>query len=157
MTDTVTMPAPPTSRRLPARAAALVGSLILLRFGLTSWASLQLRVEELPSDILTFVVLFLAPVVCGEALAWWAWKGWSIPVQPRWMTAIRWGVAGGFLWTVAGTLLFIAYMRSVQGRDAGNLAFLPASLTAFVGFLIGFVVGWRRPQHGRDTAVAARR
>lgn len=90
------------------------------------------------------LVLVLLPLALGLGLAWWTISGWARNPEPRWSRAMRWGTAGGFLWIVAGVVLVIAWYGVVEGRDAG-LAPMFAFFTAPIGFVIGGLLGVRRP------------
>jgi len=101
-----------------------------------------------PTDILealpSVVLLVLLPLALGLALGWWTLIGWARVPESRWSRALRWGTAGGFLWIVASVVLIIAWYGVVEGRDAG-LAPMFAFFTAPIGFVIGGLLGVRRP------------
>lgn len=96
--------------------------------------------EALPGVAL----LVLVPLTLGLALGWWTVVGWARVPEPTWSRALRWGTAGGFLWIVAGVVLVIAWYGVVEGRDAG-LAPMFAYFSAPIGFVIGAILGTRRP------------
>ncbi len=138
-------PAPVGPRRMVARAFAA-----LMAAGTLSFAGSAVRQplpEEFPGRIAASALLVAAPAVVGVTLAWWAWRGWAADPQPRWATAVRWGTAGGVLWMVVGTLITRLVWKAAYG-DAGNLTGLIAGLTAPIGFLIGFGMGWSRRRGG---------
>jgi hypothetical protein len=131
-------------RRPFGRALHALAAVLIVQFAWASAPQLELRAGELLSDLFTIFVMLLAPLATALLLGWWAWTGWSLPRQPRLITATRWGVWAGFLWAFGGTALFAAWFVLVRGGELFNLAFLPAFMTAPLGFIIGFALGWRR-------------
>lgn len=136
-----TAPSPGTPRRLVVRSITALMAMSVLTF---AWSSVgQAWPDEFPGRIAALALLVAAPLLVGITLAWWAWRGWAADPQPRWATAVRWGTAGGVLWMVVGTLLTGLVWKVAYG-ETGNLVGLLAGLTAPIGFLIGFGMGWAR-------------
>jgi membrane protease YdiL (CAAX protease family) len=97
----------------------------------------------LAESAVAITALVIIPGTLGVVFVWWTWTGWKLDPQPRAMIAVAWGVAGGVVWTVLGTLLLALYQHFTLG-EVGNLVGLIPSLTAPVGFVVGAVVGWVR-------------
>ena len=90
-----------------------------------------------------FVLIVGIPGALALSLLWWAWRGWAISPEPRWIVAIRWGMAGAVLWSVAGTALIVCWFSLIMRQDAG-LAPIFGVFSAPIGFVIGAVIGVRR-------------
>jgi hypothetical protein len=133
---------------LPSRAFALFGALGLFSFASAGMKQLPIDSATLGEGVLGTVfataLMVLAPIAVALALIWWAWRGWQLHPQPRWITAVRWGFAGGLIWAIAGTIGYAAWLSWVQRTEVGNLVGLIPALTAPIGFVIGAVIGWLR-------------
>jgi membrane protease YdiL (CAAX protease family) len=97
----------------------------------------------LTESLIALAALVVVPGVLGVVFIWWAWTGWTLDPQPKAMVAVAWGVGGGVLWIIVGTLLLAAVQQATVG-DVGNLVGLIPALTAPVGFVIGTLFGWMR-------------
>jgi hypothetical protein len=140
----------PSGRRLPSRGFALWGGAMMAFFAVTAIGQLPVESattgEGIFASLVAGAAMVVIPICVGGLLIWWAFRGWRLDPQPRWMTAMRGGLAGGVLWAIGGTLGYAAWLTWVEGVAVGNLVGLIPSMTAPVGFILGAIAGWWRPR-----------
>lgn len=136
MTDTQNV-----SPRIASRASATVLAASLLFFLANVLPQVNRQDDaSLVGRIPAVVLLVAIPGGLAASLLWWAWRGWAVSPEPRWIIAIRWGMAGAAAWAFLGTLGIVAWYSLVVQSDAGLLPIV-AFLSSPVGFVIGAVAG----------------
>jgi hypothetical protein len=136
--------AAPSSPRYGARAIAALFALGLLSVATGGFQEVSRQDNaSLVGRGPAFVLVCGIPAALALSLLWWAWRGWALSPEPRWIVAIRWGMAGAVLWSVSGTAAIVGWFSLILHRDAGLLPIV-AFLSAPIGFVIGAVWGVRR-------------
>ena len=133
-----------TERHLIARGIAVWAALALASFTLSFADAVFTPGAQSSESLLAGIALILVPATLSAIFAWWAWRGWALEPQPKWVVAARWGVFGGMMWAVTFTLVLAAWQVWVRGLEVGNLVGLPGFLTAPAGFVLGAIAGWVR-------------
>lgn len=131
-----------------ARALAVAFAASLLFFVVNVLG--QVRTQDdasLVGRVPAMILVIAIPGGLAASLLWWAWRGWQLSPEPRWIVAIRWGMVGSSLWTVCGVFGVLAWFSLVEHRDAGLMPIM-AFLTAPVGFVIGAIAGVVRGRRG---------
>jgi hypothetical protein len=128
-------------QRVISRGSAAVLAASLLFF-LANGVPQVLRQDDasLVGRIPAMVFLIAVPGGLAASLLWWAWRGWAIDPEPRWIVAIRWGMAGATMWAFLGTLGILAWFSLIVRGDAGLMPIV-AFMSSPVGFVIGAVAG----------------
>jgi hypothetical protein len=131
-----------SERHLVARGIAVWAAISLGGFAASLGSAVFTPGAQPSESLLAALALIIVPAALAVVFAWWAWQGWALTPQPKWVVAARWGVFGGMMWAVSVTLFLAAWQVWVRGLEPGNLVGLPGFLTAPAGFVLGAVAGW---------------